>query len=224
MVILGIGIFWFVFMASDTPQTKRVETESRLIITEKQKKIVRTIFTQEGIAASVLAEINETPLFLNQIQSILFIKSDVAEPSDKSGQLLDIKEILTLVTTNMPSEFPRSLTGEYLYGIHSFKDNHPFLIVKVNSFANTFASLLRWELFMERDFITLFGLNSPQRAQQISVSRSPFVDTVVKNRDTRVLQNADGGTILIYGFANQETLIITTNKDTFGEIVKRIVQ
>lgn len=220
-VIIGIIIFIFVFLvpASPSSQGGSSATKSQLIITEKEKKIVRTTFTEEGIAASVRAEINETPLFLNQIQSILFIKSEVANPDNKSGQLLDISGLLTLVTSNMPPEFPRSLTGEYLYGVHSLKDNHPFLIAKVGSFANTFASLLRWELFMARDFVTLFELSS------INIPRNQsFKDIVVKNRDARVLQDAEGGTILIYGFADQETLIITTNKDTFGEIVKRLTQ
>jgi hypothetical protein len=45
---------------------------------------------------------------------------------------------------------------------------------------------------------------------------------VVKNKDTRILRDSHGNTVLLYSFINKETLIITTNEATFNEIYDRL--
>lgn len=50
----------------------------------------------------------------------------------------------------------------------------------------------------------------------------PFVDKIVSNRDTRVLQLPSGDARLIYAFPQRELLVITTNETTLKEIFDRL--
>jgi hypothetical protein len=49
-----------------------------------------------------------------------------------------------------------------------------------------------------------------------------FEDLVISNRDTRVIKNTDGEILYFYSFIDSNTLILTSNKDTLIELLKRL--
>lgn len=49
-----------------------------------------------------------------------------------------------------------------------------------------------------------------------------FVDRTIKNKDVRVLQDDTGRIYFIYGFANPDTVIMTTSVESFFEISSRL--
>ncbi|HXK31456.1 MAG TPA: transmembrane domain-containing protein, partial [Candidatus Paceibacterota bacterium] len=49
-----------------------------------------------------------------------------------------------------------------------------------------------------------------------------FIDRVVENRDTRVIQNQAGDILLLWTFLDRSTLLITTNEYTLREVVSRL--
>lgn len=50
---------------------------------------------------------------------------------------------------------------------------------------------------------------------------APFIDKVVSNKDTRVLQNQYGETVVIYGFVTRDLLLIASNEETFKAILDK---
>lgn len=49
-----------------------------------------------------------------------------------------------------------------------------------------------------------------------------FVDRTIKNKDMRVIQDENGKIYFLYGFANRNTIIITTSVDAFFEVASRL--
>ena len=94
--------------------------------------------------------------------------------------------------------------------------------------------MLDWEDTMNKDLSPLFGDTLSEIATRGALQENPsaplfriftpriFNDVIVRNNDTRILRDDEGGIALIYGFPNVETIIVTTNENTFFEIFKRL--
>ncbi len=48
-----------------------------------------------------------------------------------------------------------------------------------------------------------------------------FIDKVISNKDTRILQNQFGETVFVYGFVTKDLLLMTSNEETFKAILDR---
>ena len=112
-------------------------------------------------------------------------------------------------------------------GVHSFDGNHPFLVLKTGFYENAFAGMLEWERYMKDDLAPLFGpaktkIPSGQIvADTVQEPELVFVDSVIKNKDTRILRGKNGKTELLYSFVDKNTIIITTNEHTLEEVFVR---
>jgi hypothetical protein len=81
---------------------------------------------------------------------------------------------------------------------------------------------------MAPDLLGLFTKAKSTTDNSISIGEKSgdwnnlFEDEVVKNKDIRVLKDSTNTTVLLYSFINKETLIITTNEQTFNEVYDRL--
>ncbi len=121
---------------------------------------------------------------------------------------------------------------------------NPFFILSVASYGDTFAGMLSWEPVMARDLSALFppypqisvstvstssttlttGSSPPATTTATSTlsTRLEFRDEVVSNHDVRIYRDADGRSVLLYGYWNQTTLIIARDPAAFIEIIGRL--
>ena len=91
-------------------------------------------------------------------------------------------------------------------------------IKKIDFFDNAFAGMLRWEDFMADDMFPLFAIDGVDK----SIREKKFKDLVFRNQDIRILTDAQDQILLVYSFPDRQTLIITTDIETFDEIINRL--
>lgn len=123
-------------------------------------------------------------------------------------------------------------TGGMAGVVHAGSTQSPFFILSVTSYTDTFAGMLSWESSMPSDLSGLFPAYSRSTAtsstpsatttSQISNISNQFVDKVVANHNVREYLDTSGRMVLLYGYWNQSTLIITRNVEAFTEIVSRL--
>ena len=116
-------------------------------------------------------------------------------------------------------------------------ETRPFFVLRVNSYERTFAGMLGWESRMLSDLDPLYpsyeGPTPQQTATTTSTSTSPlppitppapreFVDSVVANYDVRVLKDAAGRTLVIYGYTDKQTLLIARDEAAFTTLAARL--
>ena len=130
--------------------------------------------------------------------------------------------------------------------IHEGGENRAFFVLRVSSYERTFAGMLTWEPLMERELGLLYPLYPEQVVEQesavdLSASTTPvasstppkapappavslvrFVDAVVANRDVRILRDSRGRSLVLYGYADKETLIIARNEAAFASLITRL--
>jgi hypothetical protein len=139
----------------------------------------------------------------------------VTTGASTTKRLVTASEFVTLAGFRMPDMITRTLTNNFLVGMYSLGENSPFVIFKTSSFENTYAGMIAWEKYLEKDFTLLFKLNGTDVGAK-------FEDKVVVNKDTRILRDAEGKTTFLYAILDKDTIVITVNENAFKEIVSRL--
>lgn len=178
-------------------------------------------------------------------ESIVSIASDEAGQARDAGSVLNIfftrpsaqplpdvsvgKETVPAGTflktyfTSVPDSLSRFVNDPFMLGIYydATKKGHVFLIFTTDSFETAFAAMLSWEKILPQDMGPLIGSQG---------GIGDFKDVVIRNKDTRALLDRTGEPVFIYSFIDRKTMLITEDKDTFGNILdllnqpKRVIQ
>ncbi len=136
-----------------------------------------------------------------------------------SGANLDFKSISPLVNDRFIKKLETITSGEYSYGIYTVdKISYPYFILNVKN-RDTAESLM---LEQERTLYNDFGV-ALQLPNNIENETRHFEDFVSVRNPLRELKDKDKKTILVYGFATDDILVIVPNKDVFNAIKQRII-
>lgn len=148
-----------------------------------------------------------------QIANIYFTDS-----RDGTKKLISTNSFLASIKSEVPEPLTRTLLNNFMLGIYT-KNNatHPFLILKTNDFQIAFANMYIWERKLFSDFYLSFNLPGDEEA-----FTNKFSDQLVENKSTRTLKRDDGTIILMYGFANDYTIVIADSVETYKEILRRL--
>jgi hypothetical protein len=156
-----------------------------------------------------------------QLYAVEWEQPELGEKKEPVARLLSTEEWLARIGAKAPARLVRALDAAYMFGVHIWNGNQGFLvfIVRDGMFDDAFSSMLEWEEDMAARLIPLFGTTP-----DVFVLNADWSDTVIKNRDVRVLKNASDEIVLLYTFYDRKTLIVSTGQDTMEEIINRIIQ
>lgn len=133
-----------------------------------------------------------------------------------------------------PSILLRNILDSSTVGyVNAGAESRPFMILKVSSYERTFAGMLAWEPTMASDLATFYpayadaapiGTSTASSSPQVLPTTAPtaFVDAVVSNYDVRILRDAAGRSLMVYGYYGQDTLIIARDEAAFTALVSRL--
>ena len=145
---------------------------------------------------------------------------------DKTGERqISASEFISLVAFNAPPLFLRSLVPEYAFGV-SGESASVFIVLKIDSFENAFAGMLKWEKDIEDDLEEVFHISGDTILSNATSTKiikpRKFEDVVIKNNDVRVLRDGQEGIVFLYTFIGKDTLILTTRLETLEELTERM--
>jgi hypothetical protein len=218
LLVLGIsaiiGAFYFL-----NQNTAPVETPTRVVtpvFAENRTRVSATgtpsISNLEELLASV-----ETPA-AKTLTHITF-----ATQSETGSELIPFSDIL-LNSKTVPGTLARSVYPQSMFGVYG-EQKEPVLVLAVTSFERSFKSLLSWEAEMPTALNPLFGeLETTPFATSTPAYIQKFIDEEIETTDARILYDANGETYLIYGYITPNVLFVTQTKETFIDLVKRIVR
>ncbi|MEK7208235.1 MAG: hypothetical protein AAB699_01645 [Patescibacteria group bacterium] len=167
----------------------------------------------------------------------------------REGEPLKTSELFGLLETKAPPALVRALGAHPTLGVHGIRGNQLFLLFGVVSFDHAFEGMLQFEETLLDELGPLFGVfaRSPARISSAIRSGEParisseirsskrgasafttttelilsalrFKDVIIKNKDARAVFR-DGKIIFLYSFPDKETLIMTTNEETFKTLL-----
>lgn len=119
-------------------------------------------------------------------------------------------------------------------------ETRAFFVMRVDSYERTYAGMLSWEATILRNLSDLYPeypddepsdfsfdtATSTASSSAAILPETPFTgtfrDEVLQNHDVRVVRDAEGRSILLYGYRDKNTLIITRNEAAYLELVRRL--
>lgn len=215
LFILGTGSIFY-FYGKNTNETVNPESKiPSLIFSDEEEEFEITDLSRRQILNGLTALKDNVNISIGRIRNIIITKSFVDEEGVAGRELVSARNFLNAINAQLPTSFLRSIEPLFMFGVHHFDGNQPFLILKNSFYENTFAGMLEWEKNIREDLSPLFG---PAEFGVAPV----FRDFVIKNKDTRILKDNNEETILMYSFIDKNTIIITTNENTFSEVLVRL--
>jgi len=122
-------------------------------------------------------------------------------------------EFFTSIHATLDEGAVRTLDDTIMMGSVTTLVNEPYLILRTNDFDTLFSAFLSWEQTMQADLSPLFGVALS--------SETHFSDSVWNNRSTRTLKGAEGQTVLLYSFVDQNTVVITQSEEALSILLEK---
>ena len=156
----------------------------------------------------------------------------------ENGKTVDAQRLASLLSNTIPTWLVRTFdTESYLNGLYAVNNSwQPVFIFKVSSYDSGYSGMLKWEETIGDDLKPLLASkpiaaptqNSNTTASStVSTSANPiiptsFKDALIRNKDVRVLEDNSGRRLILYSFADQNTLVITTSEQALSEVFARL--
>ena len=153
------------------------------------------------------------------ILHLLFVK-EIEVADEKTNKIkkievtLPVNEFFELWENNAPESLIRSFEKEnYMFGFFNIGGKtEPFLLFKSKNFDQTYAGILEWENNLCKNAQNIFL--TKKECPQYKFKNAQLLDT-----DIRVLEVESGKPAILYGFLdNENMLIITQSTAVFKEI------
>jgi hypothetical protein len=178
---------------------------------------------RRGLEVVLVELATQTPVEPNKVVHIYFTDEEVRPLRSISEEnpvaVSNIGSLLSLISSDVPAPLIRSLNpSTYMYGVYGLADGSPsqFLLLKTDSFENTFAGMLAWEDTMAADLGDLLQIPL--------VENTTASDRLFFNKDARVIETSRGEVVLFYSFVNTNTVIITKDDRVFRDLLTRFHQ
>lgn len=209
-IILGI-IVAFVLFGQRTPDTVAIVTIPSPIPVEQQIPIV---LSSEFINALTVAA-QESTASLIQLYPVV--------PGEDGDIPATAPVILAAMEAGVSGTFSRSIE-EITFG-SLVTDS--FIILKTNSFDATLSGMIGWETTMSTDLSPFFGpvvreSFDPTSRGASQVRPAFFVDTLINNKDVRLLVDENKNERIMYSLLDRNTVLITTSRESFITLSDRL--
>lgn len=226
-----IGIYYLTLKKNEVPVPVNNTTDRQTIIPYDEKISIDTTkinYTEVNDLIKLEKEKFGNPKSVRAI----FVVTNI----NGTEEILPLDNIFSITNISIPAPIKRSLNGEYMLGVYTPKiialpENlseevvdykitpNLFLIVKTTDYNISYAGMLAWEKTMIADLSNSFSTN-----QAVSLTEeNSFEDTIINNKDVRVLKNSGGRGILYYFFTDKNTLVITSGGEAASEIINRLI-
>ncbi len=121
--------------------------------------------------------------------------------SRQTGALLTAREFFTAFEISLPVSFTAAI-NQLRVGTYR---GQPWILLIISDTPTGQGGMFIWEQTIHSDLQPWF---SPTNYQ---ITRSVFSDSIIDNRDVRIIKNISGEYLMTYGFLNQNAILITTN-------------
>lgn len=203
---IAFGAYYFLFKKEPPIEAPSIKPPESIIFSE-QKETIQLKSEQKKELIDSIRKTHETPIALNTILTTSFLL-------ENSKEYTTSRRFFEILGIAPPSNLTQALDDNFTFGVYYFKKNNPFLILKIHSLDLALSGALSWEKNMANSLKDVLPISIPENQN--------FRDKTISNRDARILYDANNNPVLIYALSNQQYLIISTDLDTFNEVIRRL--
>ncbi|MFZ2205635.1 MAG: hypothetical protein WAV23_03515 [Minisyncoccia bacterium] len=212
-VILAVGSVAFILILKQQISTVPVALQfSPLIFTDEAKIVEVGGLNVENVVKTIYSQVNATKVKKGGVEGIYLTENKSAP--------IGLKKFLSLINANLNQSQIPLVSDNFLIGITKNDTNDLFILLKTRSFFDIFSALQAWEGKMFFDLHGLFGVDISTDTSYLLTKN--FEDGIVVNKNARILYDKDGKIVLMYVFADENSVIITNKEDVANEVMLRL--
>ncbi len=224
LILISIAAICLIFIKRHAPAVPVEPQFTPLIFTDKSSIIETAALTKDEIAKKVLAEINQTTIKPQGIDGIYLTSN-----KNPTG----LREFLKNIDSNFaPGSDTSIVSDNFLLGF--FKEpNVPatsdqinssgkdfFILIKMRSITDIFTPLRTWEHKIFFDLHGFFGIDFTPETKYLLTKN--FEDGIIENKNARILYDSNKNPVIMYVFADENSLVITNSHNAVREIILRL--
>jgi hypothetical protein len=197
---------------------------------EVMQQFVPLIFHDQSIFIEVggLNKDEIKQVVLNHVEATE-VKSEGVEGIylTENKQVIGLRRFLAMIESNfLPGDNLLLVQDGFLMGVFN---NHElpnvtgkgfFLLMKMLSISDVFNSMRTWEGKMLSDLHKFIGVEISKDTNYLFTK--DFDNGIVGNKNARIIHDQDGKLILMYVFADENSVVITDSMETAQEILLRL--
>ena len=214
LIVLSLAVLSFVFFKKN-PNANTVPIEKQfvpLIFNDQSTYFEVSSLNKDEIIQTVLNEVNNTKAPNGGVEGIYLTENK---------QIVGLRQFLSLVKSNfVPSDNPLFVSDNFLLGAVNGDTKSFFILLKVRSAADIFDSLRIWENNLLSDLHGFLGINISSDTNYLFTKS--FADGIVENKNARILYDQNGQIVLMYIFADDNSVVITDSLSVAQEIMLRL--
>jgi hypothetical protein len=212
LVVLALGILFF-FLFKKSANTVPVAQQFVPIIFNDQTTYLEISgLNKDEIEQAILNEVEASKISNGGLEGIY--------PTENK-QTIGLRRFLTLIKSNLAlSDNTAFVNDNFLMGAVNTGTKDFFILLKVRSATDIFDSLRAWEKNLLTDLHGFLGIKIGSDTNYLFTK--DFQDGLVENKNARLLYDKDGQLVVMYLFADDNSVIITNSPAAAHEILLRL--
>jgi hypothetical protein len=176
---------------------------------------------KDDIAQAILNEINNTKVKSLGLEGIYLTENK---------QNIGLRRFLTLIDSHLTLDSNTTFVSDnFLLGVVKNPANANanansgtgfFILIKVRSATDIFDSLRAWEPNMLNDLHGFLGMSANTTNNYLFTKN--FADGLISNKNARILYDQNGNIVLMYVFADDNSVVVTDSQNAAQEIMLRL--
>lgn len=220
LIFLALLILSYFLLKKENINTVVVEKQFvPIIFNDKSTFIEVSTFNREEVIQTILSQINNNKTKIGGIEGIYLTENK---------EIVGLRRFISIIKGNfVPDENKLLVDDNFLMGsmLTGLKSSSPtagnfFILLKTRSITDIFISMRAWEEKMLTDLHKFIGINLSAETNYLFTK--DFEDGIVKNKNARILRNKEGDIVLMYVFADENSVIITSSEPAINEIILRL--
>jgi hypothetical protein len=219
LLVAALSTFSFLF----------IKNNANTVIIPKQ--FTPMIFTDQNISFDITG--------LKKDDIVKLVSDEIGKVAGKTGELegiyltqnkqnIGLREFLALTESHFaPTDNTLFVSNNFLLGVVKNQTEADttsgtgfFILMKMRSTSDIFDSMKAWEPQMLNDLGGFFGVNI--EGDNNYLLTKDFEDGIVENKNARILYDQNGNIVLMYVYANDNSVIITDSAGALHEVLLRL--
>jgi len=219
LLVVALTASAFLFFRKDTNTVEVQPQFSPLIFNDQITPLDVTGLKPEEITQNVLNKINNTKVKGGEVDGIY---------PGEDKQTIGFRRFLTLIHSHLTLVSNTDFVSDsYLIGVvknqittDATTGTGFFMLMKMRSMTDIFESLRTWEPNMLSDLHGFLGIDINSTNNYLLTTN--FVDGIVENKNARILYDKNNNVVLMYIFADNNSVFITDSQAAAHEIILRL--
>lgn len=213
VAISGGGITYFFMQGKELDTTTNQNSQTNLP-TDSSNSLVSEPLAVKPVVSVQLDAPNKQSLFkaIKETAGLGDTLHIVTPLAFDTSLPITSREIMTLINRGFGVDFLGNVQNIRMGMIKE----DPALIININNKDHARGHMFQWEKTMSYDLNPWFGIAIRNTS---TTNQSDFIDGQLYGIDIRILKDDLGSERIVYGFAIDDTIIVTSNSESFASIL-----